>query len=29
MNLFGNTDRYKKAAEKYEEASKQFLDWNN
>ena len=29
MNLFGNTDRYRKAAEKYEEASKQFLDWNN
>lgn len=29
MNLFGNTDRYKKAAKKYEEASKQFLDWNN
>lgn len=29
MNLFGNTDRYQKAADKYEEASKQFLDWNN
>lgn len=29
MNLFGNTDRYRKAAKKYEEASKQFLDWNN
>lgn len=29
MNLFGNTDRYWKAAKKYEEASKQFLDWNN
>lgn len=29
MNLFGNTDRYQKAAKKYEEASKQFLDWNN
>ena len=27
--LFGNTDRYWKAAKKYEEASKQFLDWNN
>ena len=29
MNLFGNTDRYWKAAKEYEEASKQFLDWNN
>ena len=29
MNLFGNTDRYRKAAKKYEEASKQFPDWNN
>ena len=29
MNLFGNTDRYRKAAKKYEEASTQFLDWNN
>lgn len=29
MKLFGNTDRYWKAAKKYEEASKQFLDWNN
>ena len=29
MNLFGNTDRYRKAAKEYEEASKQFLDWNN
>lgn len=29
MNLFGNTNRYWKAAKKYEEASKQFLDWNN
>lgn len=27
--IIGNTDRYWKAAKKYEEASKQFLDWNN
>lgn len=28
LSVFGNTDRYQKAAKKYEEASKKFLDWN-